>query len=226
MCKSIIFECFSSIEPSEKLMYVLMEKGDSDLRRILQGYKTSLPLYTLMSYWHQMLLAVQHIHKKDVIHSDLKPENFLMVNGRLKLIDFGISSNMAVDATSIIKFSQVGTFNYISPETLMDTSTENSPSTNQPKIKVRISCWIKCILNAYDWLPYNSVLSKNSIPDISEVRRVVLRMYIVPAHLQEDTIQPYHKQLCKNASDHRSYQTNRVSRNAKILPKNAHRGKH
>lgn len=93
-----------------------------------------------MTYWHQILQSVNFIHKNDVIHSDLKPENFLMVRGRLKLIDFGISSKMAVDATSIIKYSQVGTFNYISPEALMDTSTGDSPMTkkNQPKIKVNI----------------------------------------------------------------------------------------
>lgn len=117
---------------------MVMEKGDSDLRKILQSYNSSLPLYTLMSYWHQMLESVGYIHKKDIIHSDLKPENFLMVRGRLKLIDFGISSKMAVDATSIIKHSQVGTFNYISPEALMDTSTGNSPISkkHQPKIKV------------------------------------------------------------------------------------------
>lgn len=115
-----------------------MEKGDYDLRKILTSYTKPLPLYTLMTYWYQMLQSVNYIHKNDVIHSDLKPENFLMVRGRLKLIDFGISSKMAVDATSIIKYSQVGTFNYISPETLMDTSTGNSPIArkNQPKIKV------------------------------------------------------------------------------------------
>lgn len=116
-----------------------MEKGDSDLRNVLQTYKSSLPLYTLMSYWHQMLQCVEYIHRKDVIHSDLKPENFLIVRDRLKLIDFGISSKMAVDATSIIKYSQVGTFNYISPEALLDTSNESSPmgKRNQPKIKVK-----------------------------------------------------------------------------------------
>lgn len=115
-----------------------MEKGESDLRKVLQSFTAPLPLYTLMNYWHQMLQAVNYIHKKDVIHSDLKPENFLVVRGRLKLIDFGISSKMAVDATSIIKHSQVGTFNYISPESLMDTSTGNSPisKNRQPKIKV------------------------------------------------------------------------------------------
>ncbi|XP_055301906.1 dual specificity protein kinase TTK [Sitodiplosis mosellana] len=136
---------------SENLLYMVMEKGDSDLRKILQTYNSSLPLYTLMSYWHQMLESVGYIHKKDIIHSDLKPENFLMVRGRLKLIDFGISSKMAVDATSIIKHSQVGTFNYISPEALMDTSTGNSPISkkHQPKIKIspKSDVWsLGCIL--------------------------------------------------------------------------------
>lgn len=142
----------SALVSSENLLYMVMEKGESDLRKILQTYNTSLPLYTLMTYLHQMLEAVGYIHKKDIIHSDLKPENFLMVRGRLKLIDFGISSKMAVDATSIIKHSQVGTFNYISPEALMDTSTGNSPISkkHQPKIKVRI-IFQKLVRTAYDF---------------------------------------------------------------------------
>lgn len=128
----------SALLSSENLLYMVMEKGDSDLRNFLQTHKTAMPLYTLMNLWHQMLQSVNYIHRKDVIHSDLKPENFLLVNGRLKLIDFGISSKIAVDATSIIKYSQVGTFNYISPEALLDTSSGNSPFSkkNQPKIKV------------------------------------------------------------------------------------------
>lgn len=123
--------------PEKSLLYMVMEKGESDLHRILQGYRTHIPLYTLASYWYQMLQAVNYIHQNGVIHSDLKPANFLMVNGRLKLIDFGIASNIAIDSTSIIKFSQAGTFNYISPEALIDTSSGDSPSThNQPKIRL------------------------------------------------------------------------------------------
>lgn len=123
--------------PEKNILYMVMEKGESDLHKILQGYRTDLPLYTLVKYWYQMLQAVNYIHANGVIHSDLKPANFLMINGRLKLIDFGIASNIAVDSTSIIKFSQAGTFNYISPEALIDTSTGDSPSTHhQPKIRL------------------------------------------------------------------------------------------
>ncbi|CRL02089.1 CLUMA_CG015142, isoform A [Clunio marinus] len=136
--------------PKKRILYMVMEKGESDLHKILQGFRTHIPLYTMISYWHQMLQAVHYIHQNGVIHSDLKPANFLMVEGRLKLIDFGIASNIAIDSTSIIKFSQAGTFNYISPEALIDTSTGDSPSTHhQPKIRLstKSDVWsLGCIL--------------------------------------------------------------------------------
>lgn len=115
---------------------MIMECGDTDLHRVLHQYSSYIPLHKLMRYWHEMLLSVQYIHANGIIHSDLKPANFLMVNGHLKLIDFGIASNIAMDSTSVIKFSQSGTFNYISPETLLDTSSGNTPGKRQPKIKV------------------------------------------------------------------------------------------
>lgn len=123
--------------PEKGILYMVMEKGESDLHKILQGFRTHIPLYVLVTYWYQMLQAVNYIHQNGVIHSDLKPANFLMIGGRLKLIDFGIASNIAIDSTSIIKFSQAGTFNYISPEALIDTSNGDSPSTHhQPKIRL------------------------------------------------------------------------------------------
>lgn len=138
--------------PEKNQLIMVMEKGDSDLHKVLQSFKTDIPLYMLMNFWYQILQSVNYIHQNGVIHSDLKPANFLMINGRLKLIDFGIASNIAIDSTSIIKFSQAGTFNYISPEALIDTSSGNSPVKQdqyQPKIKIstKSDVWsLGCIL--------------------------------------------------------------------------------
>nr|XP_036233982.1 serine/threonine-protein kinase PKH2 isoform X2 [Bactrocera oleae] len=158
---------------NESRLFLVMEKGDSDLHKILQTYTTNLPLYVLMNFWYQMLQAVNYIHQNGVIHSDLKPANFLMINGRLKLIDFGIASNIALDSTSIIKFSQAGTFNYISPEALTDTSTGSSPMrSNQPKIKIstKSDVWsLGCILYLllYKRTPFSHI--KNTYAKINAI---------------------------------------------------------
>ena len=57
----------------------------------------------------QMLQAVHVIHEEKIIHSDLKPANFVLVRGQLKLIDFGIANAIANDTTNIQRDHQVCT---------------------------------------------------------------------------------------------------------------------
>lgn len=65
----------------------------------------------------------------DVVHSDLKPANFLFVNAGLKLIDFGIASSIPSNKTSVVKDVQIGTLNYMSPEAITGSyTTENGSS--------------------------------------------------------------------------------------------------
>lgn len=54
-----------------------------------------------------MLEAVEVIHNEKIVHSDLKPANFVLVKGRLKLIDFGIANAIANDTTNIQRDNQV-----------------------------------------------------------------------------------------------------------------------
>jgi len=70
-----------------------------------------------------MLECVRAIHARAVVHSDLKPANFVLVKGWLKLIDFGIANAIQTDVTTnVYRESMVGTVNYMSPESLMDST--------------------------------------------------------------------------------------------------------
>ncbi|KAL2723815.1 putative serine/threonine-protein kinase mps1 [Vespula maculifrons] len=146
------------------LVYVVMEMGDTDLSRLLKltSQEKQLPLTMILYYWTEMLTAVKHIHDNGVIHSDLKPANFLLVRGRLKLIDFGIASNMNADMTSVVKNCPIGTLNYISPEAVMDIGGNgDSPNHNvKYKISYKSDVWsLGCILYGlvYGQTPFHHI---------------------------------------------------------------------
>lgn len=77
------------------------------------------------------------IHEARIVHSDLKPANFLMVEGALKLIDFGIAKAIQSDTTSIARESQIGTLSYMSPEAILGGT--NNIRGGAP-MKVRSAC--------------------------------------------------------------------------------------
>ncbi|XP_015596734.1 probable myosin light chain kinase DDB_G0279831 [Cephus cinctus] len=149
------------------MVYVVMEMGDTDLSRLLKSMSEEkrLPLTMILYYWTEMLTAVKHIHDNSVIHSDLKPANFLLVRGRLKLIDFGIASSMNAEMTSVVKNSTIGTLNYISPEALMDIGGNgDSPNKNvKYKINYKSDVWsLGCILYSlvYGQTPFQHIRSQ------------------------------------------------------------------
>jgi hypothetical protein len=112
---------------TEGYLYLVMECGDTDLSLLLRS--SNLNENQIRLYWEQMLEAVQTIHEEKIIHSDLKPANFLLVKGIVKLIDFGIANRIQNDTTNIVRDNQVGTVNYMSPEAI----NENPSATEESK---------------------------------------------------------------------------------------------
>ncbi|XP_045541731.1 dual specificity protein kinase Ttk-like [Papilio machaon] len=104
---------------SNQVLRMILEAGETDLAALLRDRGAALPPALLLHYWEEMLNAVLFIHEQGVIHADLKPANFVLVSGRLKLIDFGIASAISSDATSVVRSQAAGTYSYISPEALM-----------------------------------------------------------------------------------------------------------
>lgn len=157
---------YQYIESKNTLLLVL-ERGESDLSKILRhstNSKTHLPLHLIICYWMEMLYAVREIHSNGIIHADLKPANFLLVGGRLKLIDFGIATCVQDDMTSAIRSCQIGSFQYISPEALINQPSNNadSPNFGQPqyKLKYKTDVWsLGCIFYqmVYQRTPFQHV---------------------------------------------------------------------
>ena len=71
---------------------------------------------TFLALAEQMLEAVAHAHARNVIHCDLKPENFILFEGgRVRLSDFSISRM----AKRTVSGSGSGTVGYVAPEQAM-----------------------------------------------------------------------------------------------------------
>jgi serine/threonine protein kinase len=68
-------------------------------------------------YICELILAIEHLHKLNIIYRDLKPENVaLNAEGHIKLIDFGLSKQLDVLTQESASF--VGAVAYLAPEIL------------------------------------------------------------------------------------------------------------
>lgn len=104
---------------------LVMECGDIDLAHVLSS-RINLPLDVSFTRYHvcEMLKCVAAVHLAGIVHSDLKPANFIFVKGILKIIDFGIANTISDHTVNVYRESQIGTPNYMSPESLLEV---NSP---------------------------------------------------------------------------------------------------
>ena len=144
----------AEINLKEGMMLMVLEYGEIDLAHLLKRNESSHPACaTLLSmnfirnYWEQMLQAVQAIHDQNIIHSDLKPANFLLVEGCLKLIDFGIAKTIPNDTTNIQRDHQSGTANYMAPEAILFVERGDGKREGYVKIGRASDVWsLGCIL--------------------------------------------------------------------------------
>ncbi|XP_044143250.1 serine/threonine-protein kinase Nek3 [Bufo gargarizans] len=111
-------------------LYIVMEYCDrGDLLETIKLQRGKLfPEHTVLHWFVQICLAIQHVHEKRVLHRDIKSKNIFLTQRRtIKLGDFGsarvLSSPMAYACT------YVGTPYYVPPEIW-----ENLPYNNKSDI--------------------------------------------------------------------------------------------
>lgn len=106
---------------SKKSLMFVMEFGEIDLAHVLAS-RSGKPFDLEFVRYHtrEIIKCVEAVHRAGVVHSDLKPANFVFVRGVLKLIDFGISNQVSDHTVNVYRECQMGTPNYMAPETLIE----------------------------------------------------------------------------------------------------------
>ena len=76
-------------------------------------------------YIAELILAIEYLHKRDIIYRDLKPENILIdEEGHFKLADFGLAKENVIN--DIPNKTFCGSPQYLSPEMLSKEGTTKS----------------------------------------------------------------------------------------------------
>jgi serine/threonine-protein kinase len=98
-------------------VYMVMEWCEGRLLRNIMD-EGRLPQDRAIRIAIAVLDALDYVHANGVVHRDLKPENIMVdADDNIKLIDFGIASDMAARRLTYANFTAtLGTPNYISPE--------------------------------------------------------------------------------------------------------------
>ncbi len=115
-------------EGNKSFPYMVMEFVDgTSLDKIIQDRKT-IPVLQGMRIAAQVCEALTYIHNRNVIHSDIKPDNIIVSkDGVVKIIDFGLAySEKLRENVWADLFSVGGTPNYMAPEQFMGNIDKRS----------------------------------------------------------------------------------------------------
>ncbi|XP_063918521.1 serine/threonine-protein kinase D3 isoform X1 [Zophobas morio] len=109
-------------------IFVVMEKLKGDmLEMILSHEKGRLTERVTKFLITQILIALKHLHSKNIVHCDLKPENVLLSSDaefpQVKLCDFGFAR---IIGEKSFRRSVVGTPAYLAPEVLRNKGYNRS----------------------------------------------------------------------------------------------------
>ena len=93
-----------------------------EAERTLEDYVTKLDLSDdiRINCIRQILYIMTEVHKRDIIHRDLSPNNIFIISGMVKIGDFGLGKDLNIFTShQTIHTNAVGQYYYCAPEQFM-----------------------------------------------------------------------------------------------------------
>jgi serine/threonine protein kinase len=108
--------------------YLVMENCDGgDIRNYLTKRNNVISEENVRDIIRECMIIIAQCHEKNIIHNDIKPENFLFANDKdissIKITDFGISINENIKKTYYLNDMTAW---YASPESLSSKTSKKS----------------------------------------------------------------------------------------------------
>jgi serine/threonine protein kinase len=168
--------------------YLILEYVDGDNLGQRLERDGRLPEAEAVRLITQVGQALEYLHRKRVIHRDVKPDNILVTaDGQAKLTDLGLAKNLDGDFNLTLTQSALGTPHFMAPEQFEDAKRVDARGdlyslaatlymlvTNQPPFRTRSARAVGLIYKkkmALDLAPPREV-----VPELSEdLERAVLK---------------------------------------------------
>ena len=105
-------KCYSIFQDKNNAYFILDYQPNSTLNELMNNRET-LSEIEVKHYGYELLLAMEYLHNRDIIHRDIKLGNVLLSEKmEVKLCDFGL----AIENNNEFNHTLCGTPNYMAPE--------------------------------------------------------------------------------------------------------------
>jgi len=89
----------------------------ADLGQVLKaGGKPGLPIDVVLTYAHQTCQALDYVHQQRIVHRDVKPENLILGENGVIMVDFGVARELDEVGSEDVGTAGVGTPRFMAPE--------------------------------------------------------------------------------------------------------------
>lgn len=193
-----LVDFFYSLDSKERLIqnsvFEFCDKNLEDVLKSVDGKDSSvyLPLPDIKRFIKEILNGLSYMHEKRIVHRDLKPENILLMNGEVKICDFG--SSKFIDEEYFKNTPYVVSRYYRAPELILATNKYNEA----------IDIWaVGCIL-------FELLTRTPTFPGDTEGLQILEQAVILGTPTEEDY---------KNLSDLVEPKALSILRKATVIPK-------